>query len=78
MATQDHSRQGMTLPEAHRRTLVLLGGVEPSRQLHRESRGLPRLDGVVQNVRYAVRGLRRSGRRRSGWLLDSGPACDLR
>src|ERR1700728_3042120 len=60
LATQDHLRQGMSLTEARRRALIKLGGIEPSKEVHRESRGLPWLDGLVQDVRVAVRGLRRS------------------
>ena len=50
----------MSLPEARRRALIKLGGIEPSKALHRDSRGLPWLDGILQDVRYAIRGLRRS------------------
>ena len=60
LATQDHLRQGMPLREARRLALVDLGGIEPSKEVHRESRGLPWLDGIVHDVRYAVRALRRS------------------
>ena len=60
LATQDHVRQGMSLPEARRLALIKLGGIEPSKEVHRDSRGLPWLDGVVQDVRYAVRTLRTS------------------
>jgi len=34
--------------------------MEASKELHRDSRGLPWLDGILQDVRYAVRGLQRS------------------
>jgi putative ABC transport system permease protein len=60
LATQDHLRQGMTVPEARRLALIKLGGVEFSREAHRESRGLPWLDGIVHDMRYALRTLRRS------------------
>jgi len=60
LATQDHLRQGMSLTEARRRALIKLGGIEPSKEVHRESRGLPWFDGIVQDIRYAVRGMRRS------------------
>jgi putative ABC transport system permease protein len=60
LATQDHVRQGMSLPEARRLALMKLGGVEPSKELHRESRGLPWLDGMIQDFRFALRALRRS------------------
>lgn len=60
MAVQDYLRQGIAEPEARRLALVKLGGLEQARQRHRESRGLPWLDGIVQDVRYACRNLRRS------------------
>lgn len=60
LAAQDHVRRGMNASDARRRALIELGGIEPSKQLHRESRGLPWLDGMVQDVRHAVRALRRS------------------
>jgi hypothetical protein len=60
LATQDHVQQGMTLPEARRLAIIKLGGVEPSKELHRDSRGLPALDGILQDVRFAFRALRRS------------------
>jgi macrolide transport system ATP-binding/permease protein len=50
----------MSPPEACRRALLELGGIEPAKELHRDSRGFPWLDGVLQDVRCAVRGLRRS------------------
>ena len=60
MATADHIRDGLTAPEARRRALARLGGIEPAKQLHRETRGLPLLDGLLQDVRYSVRTLLRS------------------
>lgn len=60
LATDEYVRQGLTPAEARRRALVRLGGVESSKQLHRETRGLPSLDGFLQDVRYAARALRRS------------------
>lgn len=60
LATADNIRRGMSAPDARRIALARLGGIEPSKQLHRESRGLESLDGLVQDVRYAARSLRRS------------------
>jgi predicted permease len=60
MATADHIREGLTPAEARRKALARLGGIEPSKQLHRETRGLPLLDGLVQDVRYSCRTLARS------------------
>jgi putative ABC transport system permease protein len=60
LATQDHLRQGMALPEARRLALIKLGGIEPAKEVRRDSRGLPWIDGIGQDVRYAARALRRS------------------
>ena len=60
MATTEHMRDGLPAAESRRRALARLGGIEPTRQLHRETRGLPIVDGVVQDARYSVRALRRS------------------
>lgn len=60
LATQDHLRQGLTSPEARRRALIQLGGIESTREVHREARGLGWLDDILQDLRYAVRVLRRS------------------
>lgn len=60
LAAEEYIRQGVPPSEARRRALARLGGVESSKQLHRETRGLPSLDGLLQDMRYAVRSLRRS------------------
>jgi predicted permease len=59
MATDDNIRAGMTPAEARRQAMLKLGGVEPAKELHRETRGLPALDSVLQDLRYAARTLRR-------------------
>ncbi|MCC7327797.1 MAG: hypothetical protein IT521_13460, partial [Burkholderiales bacterium] len=60
LATDEFVRQGLPPDEARRRALARLGGVETSKHLHRETRGLPSLDGLLQDIRYAARSLRRS------------------
>jgi len=60
MATADYIRDGFMPPEARRRALARLGGIEGAKQLHRETRGMPLLDGLLQDVRYSVRTLARS------------------
>ncbi len=59
MAVEENLRQGMSPEEARRQALVKLGGIGPSKDLHREVRGLPFLDSVVQDLRYTVRSLKR-------------------
>jgi predicted permease len=60
MAVEDNIRAGMSPPEARRRAMIRLGGVEPTKELHREARGLPFLESVAQDIRFACRTLRRN------------------
>ncbi|HEV2245763.1 MAG TPA: permease prefix domain 1-containing protein, partial [Terriglobia bacterium] len=55
MAVEENLRQGMSEQEARRRALVRLGGIEPSKELHRDARGLPALDHLLQDLRYTLR-----------------------
>ena len=59
MATDDNVRAGLTPEEARRRALVRFGGVEQAKQTHRETRGLPAMDNLLQDFRYTLRTLRR-------------------
>ncbi len=59
MAVEENLRRGLTPSEARRRAMISIGGVEAARELHRESRGLPSLDTLVQDIRYSFRTLRR-------------------
>src|SRR6202453_1358238 len=56
----DGIRAGLTPEEARRQALIRLGGVEQTRQAHRERRSLPWLDSLLQDTRYGLRTLRRS------------------
>jgi predicted permease len=59
LATEENIQMGMAPEEARRRALIALGGIEQTKGLHRETRGLPGLDILLQDLRYALRGLRR-------------------
>ncbi len=59
MATEENVRRGMTPEEARRQAMVRFGGVEQAKERQRESRGLPGLDTVLQDLRYTVRSLSR-------------------
>jgi predicted permease len=59
LAIQDNIQRGMSVEEARRRALISIGGMEQARELHRDSRGLPALDTILQDLRHAVRTLRR-------------------
>ncbi len=55
MLTEEHIHRGMTPEEARHAARREFGGVEQAKLIHREQRGLPLLDGFMQDVRFAVR-----------------------
>ena len=59
MAIEENMRRGLTLEEARTRALVEFGGVQQARERHRESRGLPWLDVLGQDLRFTFRTVRR-------------------
>jgi len=59
MLTEDNIRRGMTPAEARREARMRLGGLESTKERHREARGLPFFDTLLQDLRYTVRTLRR-------------------
>ena len=59
MAVEENIRRGMSAEEARRQALVHFGGVQQSVELHRESRGLPWLDVLTQDLRFTFRTLKR-------------------
>ena len=60
LLTEENLRRGLTPDEARRAARVRLGGVTQLRETHRELHGLPWLETLAQDVRYAVRMLRKS------------------
>ena len=58
-AIEENMKHGMAPEEARRQALVRFGGVEQAKQQHREARGLPVLEVLWQDLRYAARTLRR-------------------
>ncbi len=56
----DNLRAGMAPAEARRRALAKLGSIASVKEGHRDRRGLPGLDALLQDVRYAARGLSRN------------------
>ncbi len=55
MATEDNIRAGMNPQEARRQALIRFGGVDASRELHRDTRGLPLIENIIRDTRYALR-----------------------
>ncbi len=58
--TDDHLRRGLSPDEARRAAVLALGGVESLTQQYREQQGLPSLEHLAHDVRYAARTLRRT------------------
>ena len=52
---EDNLRAGMTPEGARRKALMKLGGVEQTKENYRDRRGLPLLDTLLQDLRYALR-----------------------
>ena len=60
MHIDDNLRAGMTPKQARREAILKLGGTESIKQAHREGRTIPFLQTMIQDIRYALRQLRRS------------------
>jgi macrolide transport system ATP-binding/permease protein len=58
--TDDNLRAGMSPEEARRSAILKLGGIEHTKQAHREARTFPLIETMIQDIRYALRQLRRS------------------
>jgi predicted permease len=60
MLEEDGIRRGMAPQQARRVARLTLGGAAQLREAHRETRGLPFLDSLLQDVPYALRSLRKT------------------
>ena len=56
--TEKNLRAGMTPAEARRQAVLKFGSVEAMKERHREERGLPSLERLIHDTRYALRRLR--------------------
>ncbi|HEV2424474.1 MAG TPA: ABC transporter permease [Terriglobia bacterium] len=60
LLTNENIRRGMTPEEARRAARVRLGGATQLRETNRDLHGLPWLEALGQDIRYAVRALRKN------------------
>jgi predicted permease len=60
MHIDENLRSGMTPEESRRQGLIKLGGVDRISEAYREQRGVPLLETLVQDLRFAVRGIRKN------------------
>ena len=60
LLTDEYMRRGMTSDAARRAALLAFGGAAQIKEQQREDRGLRFVDATVQDLRYAVRSLRRN------------------
>ena len=60
METDEYIRRGMTQEEARRRALLASGGLTQAVEAVRDARGLPWLEGLAADFRYALRTLARA------------------
>jgi len=60
MQTEDNRKLGMTPAEARRAALLRFGGVEATKESYRDQRGVPVLETLAKDMRFAFRSLRKS------------------
>src|SRR5713101_6024691 len=60
IAIERNLRRGMGPEQARRQALLDLGGLEQTKQIYREQRGLPMIETTLQDLRFGLRMLRRS------------------
>ena len=56
----DNVRAGMTVEEARRQALITLGGLDMTKETHRDQRGIPPIESCARELRQAFHRLRRS------------------
>src|SRR6185503_9730322 len=60
MHVDDALRRGVAPEEARRQALIAVGGVQSVRDAYRDRGGLPWIESLTQDVRFAARMLRKS------------------
>jgi predicted permease len=62
LLTEQNERRGVPRHEARRLAILQMGGVNPTRDIHRESRGLPRLERALETIQALGKDLRHAAR----------------
>src|SRR5256714_6271212 len=60
LAIEENLQRGMSAEEARRQALIRFGGTQQAKGQHREGRGLPSAGFLLQDLRQALRQLRKS------------------
>src|SRR2546425_6515593 len=60
MAVELNLRKGMSAEDARREALRSFGGLEQTKEIYRDQRGLPMIETTLQDLRFGLRMLRRS------------------
>src|SRR6184192_3501034 len=60
LSTADHVARGLSLEDARRAAALRFGGTLQTAEAYRDRQGFPLLDSLWQDVRYAVRTLRKN------------------
>ena len=60
LMAEDEIRRGVPSHEAFRCARLEFGGIEAAKERYRDQRGLPALDTTIQDIRYALRGIRKN------------------
>ncbi|HEX8879282.1 MAG TPA: ABC transporter permease [Candidatus Acidoferrum sp.] len=60
LAIEEHLERGLAPAEARRQALLRFGGAQQAKERHRDARGLPFLDTLFQDLRFASRMLGKS------------------
>src|SRR4029453_1509069 len=60
LAEDDARRRGLDADAARRAAMRQLGGVTRAMELHRDTRGVPVIDSLRQDLAYALRSLRKT------------------
>lgn len=62
LLTEQNERRGLPRHEARRQAILQMGGLNPTRDLHRESRGLPRFERFLEAIQAVGKDLRHAAR----------------